>query len=48
MSQLADGFNYAVRTGDGSAAASQGDDGRRAELVDAAAAVIASCLATQS
>jgi hypothetical protein len=48
MSQMADGFNYSVKTGDGSAAAGEGDDGRRAEFVDAAAAVIASCLATQS
>jgi hypothetical protein len=48
QSQMADGFNYSVKTGDGSAAASEGDDGRRAEFVDAAAAVIASCLATQS
>jgi hypothetical protein len=48
MSQLADGFNYSVKTGHGSAAASEGDDGPRAEFVDAAAAVIASCLATQS
>lgn len=48
MSQMADGFNYSVKTGDGSAAASEGDDGRRADLVDAAAAVIVSCLATQS
>ena len=48
LSQMADGFNYSVKTGDASAAASQGDDGRRAEFVDAAAAVIASCLATKS
>jgi hypothetical protein len=48
LSKMADGFNYSVKTSDGSAAASEGDDGRRAELVDAAAAVIASCLATQS
>ena len=48
QSQMADGFNYSVKTGDGSAAASEGDDGRRAEFVDAAAAAIASCLATQS
>jgi hypothetical protein len=48
LSQMADGFNFSVKTGDGSAAASEGDDGRRAEFVDAAAAVIASCLATQS
>jgi len=47
-SQMADGFNYSVKMGDGSAAASEGDDGRRAEFVDAAAAVIASCLATRS
>lgn len=49
MSQLADGFNYSVKTGDASASASEGDDdSRRAEFVDAAAGVIASCLATQS
>jgi hypothetical protein len=48
LSQLADGFNYSVKTGDGSATASEGDDGPRAEFVDAAAAVIASCLATRS
>jgi hypothetical protein len=48
MSQMADGFNYSVKTSDASAAGSEGDDGRRAEFVGAAAAVIASCLATQS
>jgi hypothetical protein len=48
-SQMADGFNYSVNAGDARASASEGDDnGRRAEFVDAAAAVIASCLATQS
>jgi hypothetical protein len=46
---MADGFNYSVKSGSGSAAASEGDDdSRRAELVDAAAAVIATCLATRS
>ena len=48
MSQMADGFNYSVKTSDASAAGSEGDDGRRAEFVHAAAAVIASCLATRS
>jgi hypothetical protein len=48
MSRLADGFNYSVKTGNGSAAASEGADGPRAEFVAAAAAVIASCLATRS
>jgi hypothetical protein len=48
VSKMVDGFNYSVKTVDGSAAASEGDDGRRAEFVDAAAAVITSCLATQS
>jgi hypothetical protein len=47
--QMADGFNYSVKSGDASATASQGDDdSRRADLVDAAAAVVASCLARQS
>jgi hypothetical protein len=46
---MADGFNYSVKSGSGSAAVSEGDDdGRRAELVDAAAAVVAACLATRS
>jgi hypothetical protein len=45
---MADGFNYSVRSGSASAEASEGDDdSRRAELVDAAAAVIASCLAAR-
>jgi hypothetical protein len=48
LSQMADGFNYSVTTGNGSAAGSEGDDGSRGEFVGAAAAVIASCLATQS
>jgi hypothetical protein len=48
-SQMADGFIYSVQAGDASASAGEGDDnGRRAEFVDAAAAVIGSCLATQS
>jgi hypothetical protein len=48
-SQMADGFIYSVQTDDTSASASEGDDNsRRADLVDAAAAVIGSCLATQS
>jgi hypothetical protein len=47
--QMADGFNYSVRAAGGSATAGEGDDdGRRAEFVDAAAAVVASCLASQS
>jgi hypothetical protein len=46
---MADGFNYSVRSAGGSAAAGEGDDdSRRAEFVDAAAAVVASCLANQS
>jgi hypothetical protein len=48
LSRMADGFSYAVQTGDGRAAASEGDDGRRADFVGAAAAAIASCLATRS
>jgi hypothetical protein len=45
-SRLADGFNYSVKAASGSASATEGDDNsRRAELVDAAAAVVASCLA---
>jgi hypothetical protein len=45
---MADGFNYSVKSGSASAEASEGDDdSRRAELIDAAAAVIASCLAGQ-
>jgi hypothetical protein len=48
-SQMADGFNYSVNAEGGSASASEGDDdSRRAEFVDAAAAVVGSCLATQS
>ena len=48
-SQMADGFVYSVNADGASASASEGDDdSRRAELVDAAAAVIGSCLATQS
>jgi hypothetical protein len=47
--RLADGFNYAVRIGDERAAAGEGDeDGRRADQVDAAAAVLTSCLQAQS
>jgi hypothetical protein len=46
---MADGFNYSVKSGSASATAGEGDDdSRRAELVDAAAAVVASCLARQS
>lgn len=45
---MADGFNYSVKSGSASAQASEGDDdSRRAELVGAAAAVVASCLAGQ-
>lgn len=48
-SHLADGFNYSVKSGSASAVVSEGDDdSRRAELVDAAAAVVATCLASQS
>jgi hypothetical protein len=44
---MADGFNYSVKSGTASATASEGDDdSRHAELVDAAAAVIATCLAS--
>ncbi len=43
--QIADGFTYEVRTAGGSASAGDGDEGLRAELVAAAAAVFASCLA---
>jgi len=47
--KMADGFNYSVTVGGTRAVASEGDDdSRRAELVDAAAAVIATCLANQS
>jgi hypothetical protein len=47
--QLADGFTYSVSSGSARAMAGEGDDdSRRAELVDAAAAVVASCLASQS
>jgi hypothetical protein len=43
--QMADGFNYSVQSGTTTAQGSEGDDdGRRAELVRAAAAVVASCL----
>lgn len=45
---VADGFSYAVRVGDARASASDGDEGRRADLVDAAAAVLTSCLTRQS
>jgi hypothetical protein len=47
LSRMADGFSYSVQTGDGRAAATEGDEGR-ADFVGAAAAVIASCLATRS
>lgn len=41
---VADGFTYSVTVGDARATVREGDvDGRRAELVDAAAAVMASC-----
>ncbi len=47
-SPIADGFNYSVSSASGSASAGDGDhEGRRAELVTAAAAVVASCLATE-
>jgi hypothetical protein len=47
--QMADGFNYSVTSGKASATASEGDhDSRRAELVDAAAGVVATCLAKRS
>ncbi|MDQ1621254.1 MAG: hypothetical protein QOE19_3823 [Actinomycetota bacterium] len=47
--QLADGFNYAVQVGGERASAGEGDkDSRRADLVDAAAAVLTSCLEGQS
>jgi len=42
--QIPDGFTYEVRSAAGSASAGQGDEGIRAELVAAAAAVIASCM----
>lgn len=45
---MADGFNYAVRVGDERASGAEGDDGRRADLVDAAAAVLTSCIQQQS
>jgi hypothetical protein len=41
---IPDGFTYEVRSASGTASAGQGDAGIRAELVAAAAAVIASCL----
>jgi hypothetical protein len=44
---IADAFNYGVRVGDERASGSEGDDGRRADLVDAAAAVLTSCLQQQ-
>ena len=45
---VADAFSYTVTVGHESATAAEGEHGRRAEMVDAAAAVVASCLATQS
>ncbi len=42
---IADGFSYSVRTAGRHASAGDGDAGPRAQLVAAAAAVIASCLA---
>lgn len=48
-SQIADGFTYSVSSATGSASAGDGDnEGPRAEFVAAAAAVVASCLASQS
>lgn len=42
--EVADGFTYSVTVADARATVREGDvDGRRAELVDAAAAVMASC-----
>jgi hypothetical protein len=47
--QVADGFTYTVSVGSKRAAGGEGDeDGRRADLVDAAAAVLTSCLQGQS
>jgi hypothetical protein len=41
-----DAYAYDVRIGERSASAAEGDDdGRRAELVDAAAAIVSACLA---
>lgn len=42
--QIPDGFTYEVRSASSSASGGDGDEGIRAELVAAAAAVIASCL----
>ncbi len=48
-SPIMDGFNYSVSSATGSASASDGDNqGLRAELLTAAAAVLASCMATES
>lgn len=48
-SQIADGFTYSVSSATGSASAGDGDnEGPRAEFVAAAAAVVASCLASPS
>lgn len=47
--QMADGFNYSVRIGHQRASASEGDKGgRRVDIVNAAAAVLTSCLAGSS
>ena len=40
---MADGFEYTVQIGDEKAAGAEGDSGPRADLVDAAAAVLAVC-----
>jgi hypothetical protein len=45
---IADGFNYTVTSPLGTASAGDGDDGIRAELVSAAASVLASCESTPS
>lgn len=48
-SPIADGFNYSVSSATGSGSASDGEQqGLRAELVAAAAVVLASCIATES
>jgi hypothetical protein len=43
---IPDGFNYTVRTQEGSATAGDGDVGVRAELAAAASAVVMSCLSS--
>lgn len=48
-SPIRDGFTYSVQSASASASADEGDnEGLRAEFVDAAAAVVASCLASQA